>query len=127
VRLTEAPSCVPDCVAINKLHVSIDEKELTLVLSVHANAANALALPKSEFWRPEKLLLGETSVENKIESLVNYKGWIYIPIAQGLSTITLWVRWLPLMNSNLNLKISLSMLIHPLQPLGKLLVAKLTG
>ncbi|AOW78919.1 hypothetical protein A3Q34_00730 [Colwellia sp. PAMC 20917] len=104
VRLTEAPSCVPDCVAINRLHVSIDEKELTLVLSVHANTATALALPKSEFWRPEKLLLGETSDENKIESLVNYKGWIYIPIAQGLSTITLWGQVAPVDEFQLEFK-----------------------
>ena len=85
VRVTEAPLCAPDCVAINNLHVSIDAKSLTLVMSVHANSDTALAIPRSEFWRPEKLSLNE----KPIESLVKRKGWIYIPVSKGLSNITL--------------------------------------
>jgi hypothetical protein len=89
VRVTEAPLCAPDCVAINDLRVSIDAKSLTLVMSVHANADTALAIPKSEFWRPEKLSLGENSNEKQIGSLFKHKGWIYIPVSKGISKITL--------------------------------------
>ncbi len=83
-RVTEAPLCVPDCAAINSLLVSTDAGSITLDMSVHANADTALAIPRSEFWRPEKLLInGE-----KIASLFKNKGWIYIPIAKGISKIT---------------------------------------
>lgn len=88
-RVTEAPSCAPDCVAINDLRISIDEKSLTLVMSVHANADTALAIPKSEFWRPEKLSLGESLHGKQIGSLFKYKGWVYIPVSKGISTISL--------------------------------------
>jgi hypothetical protein len=88
-RVTEAPSCVPDCVAINNLRVSIDEKSLTLVMSVHANTETALAIPKSEFWRPEKLSIVEALNEKQIGSLFKHKGWIYIPVSKGISEITL--------------------------------------
>lgn len=85
VRVTEAPLCVPDCVAINNLRVSIDVKSLTLIMSIHSNTDTALAIPRSEFWRPEKLSLNE----KKIDSLVKHKGWIYIPVSKGISEITL--------------------------------------
>jgi len=88
-RVTEAPLCAPDCVAINNLTVSIDEESLTLVMSVHANTNTALAIPKSEFWRPEQLSLGEKLNEKQMESLYKHKGWIYIPVSKGISKITL--------------------------------------
>lgn len=89
IRVTEAPLCAPDCVAINGLRVCIDAKSLTLVMSVHANTDTALAIPKSEFWRPEKLSLGESLNEKQIGSLFKHKGWIYIPVSKGISKITL--------------------------------------
>jgi hypothetical protein len=92
-RVTEAPLCAPNCADINNLTVSIDAKSLTLVLSVHANTDTALAIPRSEFWRPEKLsLTGKVSGnlgDNKINSLVKHKGWIYIAVSKGISEITL--------------------------------------
>ena len=84
-RVTEVPLCAPDCIAINNLQVNIDEKLLTLEMTVHANADTALALPRSEFWRPEKLSLNEQN----IVSMVNSRGWVYIPVTKGISTITL--------------------------------------
>ncbi|MGB2742712.1 MAG: hypothetical protein WBC60_19380 [Cognaticolwellia sp.] len=84
-RVTETPLCAPDCVAINNLQVNIDAKALTLVMTVHANTDTALALPRSEFWRPEKLSLNEQN----IASMFNSRGWIYIPVAKGISTIKL--------------------------------------
>jgi hypothetical protein len=93
VRVTEAPLCSPDCVAINNLEVSTDDKKLTLILSVHANTDTALAIPRSEFWRPEQLSLheksGEKLNEKNITSLFKSKGWIYIPVAKGLSKISI--------------------------------------
>lgn len=84
-RVTEAPLCAPNCVAINNLRVNTDAKSLTLVMSVHANANTALAIPKSEFWRPEKLFIND----QPIGSLYKHQGWIYIAIAKGISEVTL--------------------------------------
>ena len=95
VSVTEAPLCAPDCVAINDLRVSIDAKYLTLVMSVHANADTALAIPKSEFWRPENLSLGENVNKKPIGSLFKQKGWVYIPVSKGISKITLLGRVAP--------------------------------
>jgi hypothetical protein len=85
VRMTEAPLCAPDCVTINSLDVRVDTKLLTLIMSVHANTDTALAIPRSEFWRPEKLSINE----KPIGSLFKSKNWIYIPVSKGLSKITL--------------------------------------
>ncbi len=84
-RVTEAPQCAPDCVAINSLQVSTDAKSLTLVMAVHANADTALAIPRSEFWRPERLSIND----KQIGSLLKNKGWIYIPVAKGISEVVL--------------------------------------
>lgn len=96
-RVIEAPLCAPHCATINNLQVSIDVKELSLVLSVHANADTALAIPRSDFWRPEQLsftqtgskTIGQKLNNTRIDSLYKSKGWIYIPVAKGISTITL--------------------------------------
>ena len=54
-------------------------------MSVHANVATAIAIPKSEFWRPEKI-----SINGKeAGSLFRNNGWIYIPVDKGLSKVVL--------------------------------------
>lgn len=88
-RVTEVPLCAPNCASINTMQVSINTKQLTLILSVHANVDTALAIPRSEFWRPEKLNVSQNLNKTSIDSLYKNKGWIYIPVAKGISTITL--------------------------------------
>lgn len=88
-RVIEAPLCAPHCAVLNNLNVNIKAKQLTLELIVHANADTALAIPRSEFWRPEKLTVSQKLNNTHIDSLYNSKGWIYIPVSKGISTITL--------------------------------------
>ncbi|WP_235839723.1 hypothetical protein [Cognaticolwellia mytili] len=84
-RVLAAPNCAPSCALINQLTVDSEEKSLQLTLVVHANADTAVALPRSEFWRPEKLLLNG----KPINSLLKRGAWIYIPASKGISTFTL--------------------------------------
>ncbi len=84
-RVLAAPDCAPSCALINQLTVDSQEKALEMTLTVHANADTAVALPRSEFWRPEKLLLNG----KPMNSLLKRKAWIYIPVSKGISTFTL--------------------------------------
>ncbi len=84
-RVLAAPDCAPSCALINQLTVDSEEKTLKITLIVHANADTAVALPRSEFWRPEKLLLND----KPINSLLKRRAWIYIPVSKGISTFTL--------------------------------------
>ena len=84
-RVTQAPLCAPHCATINRAEVTPSDKSLTLALSIHANADTAVAIPKSEFWRAEKLSING----KKINTLFKRRGWIYLPIAKGISTIIL--------------------------------------
>lgn len=84
-RVLAAPKCAPSCALINQIKVQSHASQLTITLNVHANAETAIALPKSEFWRPEKLLLNGKPVQ----SLFKQGRWLYIPVAQGISTFTL--------------------------------------
>ena len=84
-RVLAAPDCAPACALINKLTVDSQATSLKITMTVHANAATAIALPRSEFWRPERLLLNGKPVN----SLLKRKDWIYIPVDEGISKFTL--------------------------------------
>jgi hypothetical protein len=84
-RVLAAPDCAPSCALINELTVDSEKNALEITLVVHANADTAVALPRSEFWRPEKLLLND----KPINSLLKRGAWIYIPVSKGISTFTL--------------------------------------
>jgi hypothetical protein len=84
-RVLAAPNCAPSCALINQLTVDSEEKSLKMTLTVHANVDTAVALPRSDFWRPEKLLLNGKPVN----SLLKRRAWIYIPVSKGISTFTL--------------------------------------
>jgi hypothetical protein len=99
-RVLAAPDCAPSCALINELTVNSEEKALKMTLTVHANADTAVALPRSEFWRPEKLLLNG----KPINSLLKRKAWIYIPVSKGISTFTLLGRIAPIDSFQLEFK-----------------------
>jgi len=84
-RLTEAPLCAPACATINTFDVVIDKDVLSLTLSVHAQANTAISLPLSPLWRPKNILINS----QQATQLIRKKDWIYLPIKQGISTITL--------------------------------------
>jgi hypothetical protein len=84
-RLTQAPLCAPQCASINHLNVKSDRDVLTLTISVHATARTAVALPRSEFWRAETLMLNK----EPLQVMVKEAQWIYIPVELGISIVTL--------------------------------------
>jgi len=84
-RVLAAPDCAPFCAVINKLTLDSNETMLNITLTVHANTDTAIALPRAEFWRPEKILLNGSP----IQSLLQHKGWLYIPVLKGISTFSL--------------------------------------
>ena len=99
-RLLLAPTCAPSCGLINQLTVASKAKSLELNMIVHANADTAIALPRSEFWRPEKLRLNGSSINR----LFKRNGWIYIPVLKGISNFTLLGQIAPVDNFQLEFK-----------------------
>ena len=52
-RLTEPAPCQPDCAAIEELALDVNARELTLILTVHAQATTSIALPgPAASWVP---------------------------------------------------------------------------
>ncbi|WP_281559984.1 hypothetical protein [Thalassomonas sp. RHCl1] len=84
-RLSEAPLCAPHCAVISRLQVDAQAKALTLQLTVDAGANTALALPRSEFWRPQTAKVNGKTVT----ALIKRQGWIYLPVQQGITNIRL--------------------------------------
>jgi len=84
-RLTQAPECAPHCSTINTLDVIIEQGNLSLTMSVHALESSAISLPQSQMWRPQKLSVND----QQAEQLIRKRGWVYIPIPKGISTIKL--------------------------------------
>jgi hypothetical protein len=65
-RLTEAPKCLPDCAAIERIHININQDQLTLDLVVNANDLIALPLPADhQQWWPNQV-----TVDGKAAALV---------------------------------------------------------
>lgn len=96
-RILAAPNCAPNCALINKLTVNSQEHRLKMTMTVHANADTAIALPRSEFWRPEKLWLNTIPMT----SMLKRNDWIYIPVSKGISTIKLLGQIAPVDNFQL--------------------------
>ncbi len=57
-KLLEAPDCVPGCAQISNMHIVINEKEMLVTLSVHAQQAVAVPLPAAyEQGFPNQILV----------------------------------------------------------------------
>jgi len=84
-RLLAAPSCAPNCVTINQMVIAAQARSLSVVLSVHANVDGVIALPRAQFWRPTQVW----NNQQKVNRLIDRKGWIYLPVDQGISQIRL--------------------------------------
>ncbi len=85
VRATKAPLCAPQCATINNLVLEVSGQDLTLKLNIHANSHTALALPRSEFWRPQSLILNDKS----LTKLIKRAGWIYVPVSKGINQLSI--------------------------------------
>ncbi|WP_111980203.1 hypothetical protein [Algibacillus agarilyticus] len=88
-RVLEAPTCAPHCANINNLAINFDTNKLVLNFKVHAQHDTAIALPKSEFWRPESVTLNK----HAIKGLYKHQQWVYVPINKGIHTLTVIGRY----------------------------------
>ncbi|GAC12914.1 hypothetical protein [Aliiglaciecola lipolytica] len=80
-RLLAAPECAPQCASINDLKVYVIANQLVLDLKIHANHQTLVALPRSEFWRPEKV----ESANTDVLGMYKKSNWIYLPVDKGIS------------------------------------------
>jgi hypothetical protein len=65
-RLTEAPKCLPNCAAIERMTVDAKQDQLKLELVINANELIALPMPSAHIqWRPNQVIL-----DGKIAALV---------------------------------------------------------
>lgn len=83
-RMLKAPDCAPQCATISRLNVTAANNKLELTFTLHAVSATAVALPRSEFWRAEKIQLNEKA----LPGLFKVDNWIYVPIEKGVSELS---------------------------------------
>ncbi|PKF55725.1 hypothetical protein CW748_12245 [Alteromonadales bacterium alter-6D02] len=84
-RLTKSPECAPQCATINDLVLVTEGKELVLTLNVHAQVSSAVALPKSLFWQPQRVLINGKLAKR----LFKHNNWVYVPVAKGITKLNL--------------------------------------
>lgn len=82
-RMLAAPDCAPQCANISHLNVTATGSELELQFTLHALSATAIALPRSEMWRAERLVLNNKT----IAGLYKLGEWIYVPLEAGISQL----------------------------------------
>jgi hypothetical protein len=79
-RVLKAPQCAPQCATISQLQISTKARNLELHFTLQVQSDTAIALPRSEFWRPEKLQLNGKD----LNTLYMKEGWIYVPVNKGV-------------------------------------------
>ncbi len=83
--LTQPPACVPDCVSLDSADISLHKDTLQLSLHVSAQTNSLLALPRSQHWRVNKVMVnGETN-----PFLIGKAEHLYVPIKAGVQTVML--------------------------------------
>ncbi|MFT4924279.1 MAG: hypothetical protein ACI8WB_000357 [Phenylobacterium sp.] len=99
-RVTEPPVCNPRCASINIIEVTADTSELKLAMQVHVLSDTAIALPKSTFWRAEKI-----TVNGQFQpALLKHQGWIYFPLNKGVHNVSVIGRIAPVAQFQLRFK-----------------------
>jgi hypothetical protein len=86
-HLLAPPPCWPDCVALTRLHLQLQDQQLRLVLHVDAGAAGALALPGGEStWTPRQMLLDGAELPLARRTV---DGQLLVPIPEGAHLLEL--------------------------------------
>ncbi|MFQ3218428.1 MAG: hypothetical protein ACI8R9_000384 [Paraglaciecola sp.] len=84
-RLIEAPACAPQCASLTSIHILAKPEHFTFQANYDAAYDTAVALPRSEFWRPQRVTLN-----GKPQTLLAArKGWIFIAIPAGSNKLIL--------------------------------------
>ncbi|NRA71376.1 MAG: hypothetical protein HRU24_10150 [Gammaproteobacteria bacterium] len=82
-HLLKSPSCQQSCVGLNQVAVDLRDKALILSIEVHSLTDSAIALPQSEFWQPNKIMVNG----KRATGIISKNSWLYVAINQGISTI----------------------------------------
>lgn len=85
-RLSAQPDCAPSCASIDSLNIALDGQKLTFSYKVHAQHPTLISLPRSEFWRPEKIAVGTPQVRQSL-GMIRKGPWIYFPIEAGIQEV----------------------------------------
>jgi hypothetical protein len=86
-RLTEPPPCQPDCAAIEQLALDVNARELSLTLTVHAQATTSIALPGPvASWVP-----ASTSLDGHADAplVLRPDGFLHARVDAGVHTLAL--------------------------------------
>jgi hypothetical protein len=84
-RLLEAPACAPQCASLSSIKIVAEADSFTFQANYDAAYDTAVALPRSDFWRPQRVTLN-----GKPQTLLAaHKGWIYIAIPSGSNRLIL--------------------------------------
>jgi hypothetical protein len=82
-RLIEAPECLPECVTIPRLRLTVTPEMVRMVLEVHAGADVAMPLPGSaEQWSPTMVSIDDLGAEASRHGLARASGgglWLEMP------------------------------------------------
>ena len=59
-RLLAPPDCLPDCAAINRMSLDVNDSEIRIMLEVHAQVETAVPLPAgTDSWMPRDVLMDD--------------------------------------------------------------------
>ncbi len=84
-RLTEAPSCQPDCLTVARVHLEIGENALRVVAEIHGEVDGAWPLPgPASVWVPARVLL-DGRPWGALARLPD--GFLHVRVAAGVTEI----------------------------------------
>ncbi len=85
-RLTQPPSCAPDCAGMERVDIYLDDENATLVITANAATETALALPRSTAeWQSQSITLNEHAAETLKQG---DKRWVKLPQGKHKIAIT---------------------------------------
>ncbi|MCU7958946.1 MAG: hypothetical protein KZQ58_02905 [gamma proteobacterium symbiont of Bathyaustriella thionipta] len=84
-RLLQPADCLPDCAAIERLYLRLDDEGLSGRLAAHVLEDSALPLPMDvRQWQPQSVWLDDEAVTALMR---DSKGQLWIPVTAGLHQI----------------------------------------
>lgn len=106
-RLTQAPDCLPACASIEKVNVSIDDKQLLIHMRVHSNEFVAITLPaKRGDWWPTSVSVNQ----QQATMMQNANGQLMVALPKGTHNIELQGS----VSDQQNISLAFAMSIHNL-------------
>lgn len=86
-RLLEPPHCLPDCAAIERMQVQINNNQLTIRSTIHNASGSAVPLPATlNKWMPRTVLI-DGAVATRLQSDLEHQLWVYLE--QGVHEVVI--------------------------------------